>query len=190
MLASQKSIPYFWNVQFVRVSSLVGRCLYNVLLIHVYQKVWNCVFLKCQGQLYICPCQQLILDFPLTYRNASVLCESECTCLHKPINMVVLKMTKIPTQKGEKSWKCTELDLKRKEAKIQIWIHSTCELHNYVRYAESMLYKWQIKYWHNGSTRTWSNMIKYLLQVCTNNYLPWKFSHRDYLHLCTSSCCN
>ena len=50
-------------------------------------------------------------------------CESECTCLNKPINMVVfsfLKMTKIPTQKGEQSWKCTELDLKRKEAKIQI----------------------------------------------------------------------
>jgi len=31
----------------------------------------------------------IILDFPITYRNASVLCQSECTCLHKTVNMVV-----------------------------------------------------------------------------------------------------
>ena len=31
----------------------------------------------------------MILDFPITYRNASVLCQSECTCLHKTVNMVV-----------------------------------------------------------------------------------------------------
>jgi len=30
-----------------------------------------------------------ILDFPVTYRNASVLCQQECTCLHKTVNMVV-----------------------------------------------------------------------------------------------------
>ena len=29
------------------------------------------------------------LDFPMTYRNASVLCQSECACLHKTVNMVV-----------------------------------------------------------------------------------------------------
>ena len=28
------------------------------------------------------------LDFPITYRNASV--QSECACLHKTVNMVVL----------------------------------------------------------------------------------------------------
>ena len=31
----------------------------------------------------------IILDIPITYRNASVLCQSECTCLHKTVNMVV-----------------------------------------------------------------------------------------------------
>jgi len=31
----------------------------------------------------------IIIDFPVTYRNASVLCQSECTCLHKTVNMVV-----------------------------------------------------------------------------------------------------
>jgi len=31
----------------------------------------------------------ILLDFPITYRNASVLCQSECTCLHQTVNMVV-----------------------------------------------------------------------------------------------------
>jgi len=31
----------------------------------------------------------IILDFPITYRNASVLCQSECACLQKKVNMVV-----------------------------------------------------------------------------------------------------
>ena len=31
----------------------------------------------------------IILDFPITYRNASVLCQSECACQHKTVNMVV-----------------------------------------------------------------------------------------------------
>ena len=31
----------------------------------------------------------IILDFPITYRNASVLCQSECARLHKTVNMVV-----------------------------------------------------------------------------------------------------
>ena len=30
-----------------------------------------------------------MLDFPISYRNASVLCQSECACLHKTVNMVV-----------------------------------------------------------------------------------------------------
>jgi len=35
--------------------------------------------------------------------HASVLCQSECACLHKTVNMVVslFKVIKIPTQKGE-----------------------------------------------------------------------------------------
>ena len=31
----------------------------------------------------------IILDFPITYRNASVLCQLECACLHKTVIMVV-----------------------------------------------------------------------------------------------------
>jgi len=31
----------------------------------------------------------LLLDFCITHRNTSVLCQSECTCLHKVVNMVV-----------------------------------------------------------------------------------------------------
>jgi len=31
----------------------------------------------------------LILDFPITYINAAVLCQSECACLHKTLNMEV-----------------------------------------------------------------------------------------------------
>ena len=31
----------------------------------------------------------MISDFPITYRNVSVLCQSECACLHETVNMVV-----------------------------------------------------------------------------------------------------
>ena len=31
----------------------------------------------------------IILDFSVTHRNASVLCQSECVCLHKTVNMEV-----------------------------------------------------------------------------------------------------
>jgi len=36
----------------------------------------------------------IILDFPITYIpvNASVLCQSECACLHKTVNMVVFSV--------------------------------------------------------------------------------------------------
>ena len=31
----------------------------------------------------------MILDFPITNKNASLLCQSEWACLHKTVNMVV-----------------------------------------------------------------------------------------------------
>jgi len=31
----------------------------------------------------------IILDFPITNKNASLLCQSEWACLHKTVNMVV-----------------------------------------------------------------------------------------------------
>ena len=67
----------------------------------------------------ICFYVYIILDFPITYRNESVLCQSECPCVHKTVNMVVfsLKIMTIPTQKGEHSCKCTELSFKRKVGK-------------------------------------------------------------------------
>ena len=50
----------------------------------------------------------IILDFPITYKNASVLCQLEYECLHKTINMVVFLI-----EYDENS--CTELSLKRTE---------------------------------------------------------------------------
>ena len=58
----------------------------------------------------------IILDFPITYRNASVLCQSECARLHKTVNMVVFFVeSNENTQKGEHSCNCTKLSLWRKE---------------------------------------------------------------------------
>ena len=37
----------------------------------------------------IFPCLHYIRQLPITYKNASVLCQSECACLHKTVNMVV-----------------------------------------------------------------------------------------------------
>jgi len=31
----------------------------------------------------------IILDFPITYRNAPVICQSECACLHQTVNIEV-----------------------------------------------------------------------------------------------------
>jgi len=44
----------------------------------------------------------IILDFSITYRNASVLCQSECACLHKTVNMVVtfVKSNELTYPKG------------------------------------------------------------------------------------------
>ena len=44
----------------------------------------------------------ILLDFLITYRNASVICQSEFACLHKTVNMVVffVKVMKIPNYKG------------------------------------------------------------------------------------------
>ena len=44
----------------------------------------------------------ITLDFPITYRNDSVLCQSECACLHQTVNMVVffVKRNENTFQKG------------------------------------------------------------------------------------------
>ena len=51
----------------------------------------------------------IILYFTITYRNASVLCQSECAYLHKTVNMVdvLVKGNENTYQKGEHSCKYT-----------------------------------------------------------------------------------
>ena len=43
----------------------------------------------------------IILDFPITYKNASVFCQSDCACLHKTVNMVVSYVKSNTYLKGE-----------------------------------------------------------------------------------------
>ena len=59
----------------------------------------------------------IILEFPITDKNVSVFCQSECACLHQTLNRVVVffNIIKISTQKGEHSCKCTELSFQQKE---------------------------------------------------------------------------
>jgi len=44
----------------------------------------------------------MILDFPIIYKNAPVLCQSECACLHQTLSMVVFfsKNNKNASRKG------------------------------------------------------------------------------------------
>jgi len=53
----------------------------------------------------------IILDFPITYSNALALCQSNCACLHKTVNIavVLLKVMKIPIQRG----KSTHVNIQR-----------------------------------------------------------------------------
>ena len=59
----------------------------------------------------------MLTYFPITYKNASVLCQSECACLHKTENMVVffVKSNENIYPKGRVLCKSTELSLLRKE---------------------------------------------------------------------------
>ena len=77
-----------------------------------------------------------ILDFPITYKNTSVICQLECTCLHQTENIVVFftQIIKLPTQKGEHSCKCTELSLKWKEGVVHVKI--------FVLYLFDWMYSW------------------------------------------------
>ena len=68
--------PYFRNLKFVRVSSLIDRYLYNVYIVKM------CFTFMSRTIKYVHV--YILLDFP-----ASVLCQSEFACLHKTVNMVV-----------------------------------------------------------------------------------------------------
>jgi len=63
----------------------------------------------------------------MIYRNASVLCQSECACIYQTVNLVVFftKIMKIHTQKGEHSHKCIELSPKWR-------VNSQCMTYKYM----------------------------------------------------------
>ena len=75
-------IPYFWNLEFVRVCSLDGRIFYNVYTVKSLKLYFPLV-----SRTIIYFHVYIISDFPITYRNASVLCQSEYTYLHKTENI-------------------------------------------------------------------------------------------------------
>jgi len=59
----------------------------------------------------------IILDFPITYRNVSELCQSECACLHKSVIMVVfcVKINENTYPKGRALMQMYRVVIKRKE---------------------------------------------------------------------------
>ena len=85
----------FLKVKFVIVSSFVGRYFYDMCKVK-----FEIVFSFNVTIVYFHV--NIILNFPITYRNAAVLWQSDCACLHQTVNMAVffVKVMKIPTQKG------------------------------------------------------------------------------------------
>jgi len=75
---------YLFNFKFVRVIYLVGRYFYNMYIVNSLKL---CFPYLSRTTLYFHV--YIILDFPITYRNDAVLCQSECACLHKTVNMAV-----------------------------------------------------------------------------------------------------
>ena len=85
----------------------------------------------------------IIFDFPVTYWNASVVCQSECAFLHKTVNMVVyfVRMMKISTEKESAQV------VPRKNERIQIYQHqSYTEQSSY----NSRLHINVITYWYSS----------------------------------------
>ena len=64
--------------------SLFGRYFYNKYIVNMFEIVFSFNV----KDTHIFPCLQ-ILDFPITSRNVSVLCQSECACLYETVNIVV-----------------------------------------------------------------------------------------------------
>ena len=94
-------------VRFVRVCSLVGRYF---LTMYITEKV-AIVFSFNVKDNNTFPCLHYVRhSYNISYINASVLCQSECACLHTAIYMAFYFVQK-PTQKEEHSCKCTELYL-------------------------------------------------------------------------------
>ena len=79
LLSPQCIPPYFRK--FVIVCSFVG--WYNMFIENSF-KFWFSLMSRTTKHFHV----NIISDFTNTCRNASVLCQSECACLHKTVNMV------------------------------------------------------------------------------------------------------
>ena len=67
------------------VLSLWCRYFYNSFIVKMFEK---CFPLMLRTMIYFRV--YIISHFPITYRNASVRCQSKCACLHDTVNMVVI----------------------------------------------------------------------------------------------------
>jgi len=65
------------------VLSLLGRYFYNLYIVQMFKIVFS---FKVKDN-NIVQCLQ-ILDIPITYRNASVLCQSDYAGLHEAVNII------------------------------------------------------------------------------------------------------
>ena len=63
--------------------SLLGRYFYNLYIVQMFKIVFS---FKVKDN-NIVQCLQ-ILDIPITYRNASVLCQSDSAGLHEAVNII------------------------------------------------------------------------------------------------------
>ena len=59
----------------------------------------------------------IILEFPITYKNTAVLCQTECGCLHKTVNIEVffVKSNENIYPNEDHFCNCIALSLKQKE---------------------------------------------------------------------------
>jgi len=86
------------------VLSLLGRYFYNMYIVERFEIVLS-FNVNDNNIVHV----YIIQDVPIRYRHASVFCQSDYAFLHKTVNneLSLLKVMKIPTQKGEHSCKCT-----------------------------------------------------------------------------------
>jgi len=92
----------YWEFHIFEILGLLefAPFLVGISIIIVLVKSLELCFCFNVKENNILPCLP-IKTFLKNYRNAAVLRQSECTCLHKTVNMVIF----IPTQKGEHSCK-------------------------------------------------------------------------------------
>jgi len=68
------------------LSFRLSKYFYNMYIVITFEFI-ICFPLMLRTIIYVHV--YIILDFAITYRNVSMLCQSECACLRKTVNMVV-----------------------------------------------------------------------------------------------------